>query len=171
MRPSATPLITTDLIQRRIAEMGDEISAAHGGEPLLLLAVLKGSFLFAADLSRALRMPLQIDFIRARSYAGTESTGAPALSWTGDALAGRHVLLVEDILDTGLTAAAIVAWAQAQGPATLRICTLLDKPTRRRTPITADYTGFVIPDLFVVGYGLDYEEEFRNLPAIHTLEI
>ena len=170
MRPSHTPIIDVPALEARVNELAAEITGDYTGCPLHLLVVLKGGFIFAADLSRALRIPHTLDFIRATSYTGTESSGQPEITWTGQSLTDLHVLLVEDILDTGLTAVHLLQWVQAQHPASLNICTLLDKPARRKVPIAAHYTGFTIPDHFVIGYGLDHDQHYRHLPAIHTLQ-
>ena len=135
------------------------------------MAVLKGSVFFAADLMRRITRPLQVDFIRAKSYDGTESTGKVLFSVLPETpLKDRHVIVVEDILDTGRTSSAILKWVRSQHPASVALCALLDKPDRRVKKLTADYCGFTIANHFVVGYGLDYNERYRNLPEIRALE-
>lgn len=173
MRPSDTPLIDSGALRRRVAELAAEIGASYARyeEPPILLTVLKGAAFFAADLARAMARPVEMDFVRVQSYEGASSTGTVTfLHYPESALRGRHVLIVEDILDTGRTARAIVDWLQTQELASLRLCTLLDKPSRRLTPLHAEHVGFTIPNQFVIGYGLDYDERYRNLPAIHVLE-
>lgn len=170
MRLSDTPLIDAVRIAARVRQLANEISADYAQSEIVLLTVLKGSFLFAADLLRALSIGATIDFVQARSYDGTNSTGEVHFLYLPEtAIAGKHVLIVEDILDTGRTAAAILEHIAALGPASVRLCALLDKPARRVTAVSADYVGFPIGDEFVVGYGLDYEERYRELPAVYTL--
>lgn len=165
------PLVSAAAIQARIGELAFEIEADFGGSPLALVCVLKGGLFFAADLLRQLSMPVSLDFIRAQSYAGRHSKGTVEVSlWPSIPLHGEAVLIVEDILDTGRTTDALMTRLRELRPARLALCTLLDKPSRRIFPIKADYVGFTIPDRFVVGYGLDCDERYRNLPAIHALE-
>ncbi|MBI2435136.1 MAG: hypoxanthine phosphoribosyltransferase [Candidatus Hydrogenedentes bacterium] len=172
MKLSETPFISVHEIQERVADLAEIISQNYAQRELLLVTVLKGSAVFAADLMRALNRPLQLDYVRVRSYNGGESTGAHVFTLLPEApLAGQHVLVVEDILDTGLTATAILERLRAAGPASLALCTLLDKPSRRRVAITADYVGFTIDEIFVVGYGLDYNERFRELPDLRVLTL
>lgn len=171
MRVSDEPFISAEHVQRRVRELGEEINADFDGQELVLVIVLKGAIVFASDLMRHLRMPVRLEFMHARSYKGTESTGKVELcSYTGESVSGKNVLLVEDILDTGRTLPAVVAYLREQSPARLAVCALLDKPARRETDAAADYVGFTIEDAFVVGYGLDYEQHFRQLPAIHVME-
>jgi len=171
MRLSAKPVLDAARIAGKCVELGRTLAEAYRGKHPVLLVALKGAAPFAMDLARAMDIPLEIDFIRARSYAGTASTGAVTLSCLPEIpLRNRHVLVVEDIFDTGLTAAAILERVRAEKPASLAMCALLDKDVPRRAEVTLDYRGFRIPNLFVVGYGLDYNEAYRNLPAIHTLE-
>lgn len=171
MRLSKEALVSRDRIDGRIVALAHSIDKDYADRDLVVLCVLKGAAPFTMALMQRLRVPVTLDFVRAKSYEGTESTGTVTLHYTPDTpLAGREVLLVEDILDTGRTAIALLEWTRAQGPASVRVCTLLDKPTRRVVDITADYTGFQIDDAFVVGFGLDYEEQYRNLKDIRTLE-
>ncbi|MCP4645458.1 MAG: hypoxanthine phosphoribosyltransferase [bacterium] len=171
MRISDTPLIAADVIRARISELARELSAAHGKSPVVFVVVLKGAIVFASDLARAMPGSITLEFVRARSYVGTESTGHVDITDLMDEpVTGKHVVLVEDILDTGRTTSAIMDHLRAQKPARLGLCVLLDKPSRRVVPMTADHAGFTIEDRFVVGYGLDYEEEYRHLPAVHVLE-
>lgn len=171
MRLSAQPLLDAGVIRARVAALGEAITADFSGEAVLLLAVLKGAIVFAADLMREIHLDAEVDFIGVRSYSGTVSQGR--LEWTlrpGTALRDRNVVLVEDILDTGRTSSALIDWLKGQDTATVSLCVLLDKPSRRVLPVTPDYTGFTIEDRFVVGYGLDYNERYRQLPCIYTLE-
>jgi len=171
MRLSERPLIAADTIQARVRELGERINADYAGRELVVVVVLKGGLLFAADLLRALRVPLSLEYVRAKSYDGDSSQGAVELKVLPEQpLAGKHVLFVEDILDTGRTTAAVLEIAQQANAASIRLCVLLDKPSRRATPVHADYVGFTIGDRFVVGYGLDHNERHRELPAIHVME-
>ena len=161
-------LYTRQRIADRVAEMGAEITRDLNGEPLVMIGVLKGAAYFLADLSRAIRADATFDFVAVSSYGkGQRSSGAVKLIKDLDqSIEGKNVLVVEDILDTGLTLAYLRKLFQQQRPKTLRIATLLDKPSRRVEKIEADYVGFAIPDLFVIGYGMDYAERYRNLPDI-----
>lgn len=171
MRLSDDALIARAAIAERIVALAEEIARDYAGKEPVLLCVLKGAVPFATALMQELQLPVVIDFIRAKSYEGTASSGTVTLHYTPDTpLAGRDVLLVEDILDTGRTAIALLEWTRAQGAASVRVCALLDKPSRREMAIKGDYVGFAIADAFVVGYGLDYEERFRELPDIRILE-
>lgn len=168
--PVSEILYSAGQIAARVQTLAAEIDARYAGTELLLLAVLKGAAPFAADLMRHLHTPVRLDFIRARSYQGTASTGTVTITCYPEiSLKDRHVLLVEDILDTGRTAAVLCAWVQSQAPASCAVCAFLDKPSRRTAPIHADFHGFTIPDLFVVGYGLDLDERYRELPDIRAL--
>jgi hypoxanthine phosphoribosyltransferase len=168
--PTLEPLIPADQIAARIATLADEIRARHHDHPLLLVGVMKGSFLFHADLVRALHdLDVRIDFLGVHSYAGTSSTGAVRL--TNDlkhSIDGQHVVLVEDIVDTGLTMRFLFDHLSRHSPASLEVATLLDKPSRRKVEFIPDYIGFSIPDAFVVGYGLDLDERYRNLPDVRV---
>jgi hypoxanthine phosphoribosyltransferase len=171
MRLSPDPLLTAEQVRRRVNELADRISEDNAGRSLMLIAVLKGGTIFAADLMRRLTIPVSLDFIRARSYQGTQSQGRVDFTFLPEQqVRDRHVLVVEDILDTGVTAAGILRRLEAEQPASLALCTLLDKPSRRTTGVHADYVGFTIGDHFVVGYGLDYEERGRELPDIYILQ-
>jgi len=165
-------LLTESQIQARVAELGAQISADMAGRQLTLVSVLKGSLPFMADLMRALDLPLRIDLMEVSSYgdASTESSGlVRILKDLSSSIEGEDVLIVEDIIDTGLTLNYLVRYLRGKRPASLRICTLLDKPARRLVEIDVDYTGFTIPDQFVVGYGLDYGELYRNLRFVGVL--
>jgi hypoxanthine phosphoribosyltransferase len=164
-------LIPSDRLQARIEELGAEISRDYEGKDLLLLSVLKGSVLFLSDLMRRITVPHAIDFMATSSYgAGMESSGVVRILKDLDApIEGRNELIVEDIIDTGRTLEYLVRILQARAPRSLRICTLLDKASRREVQVPVDYTGFEIPDRFVFGYGLDYAELYRNLPYVAVL--
>jgi hypoxanthine phosphoribosyltransferase len=164
-------LIDAETLQERVRELGAEIAADYADRDLLLLCLLKGGIYFTADLSRAIDLPITVDFVRARSYAGIESSGEVKLSWIdGLEIAGRDVLIVEDIVDTGLTLIEIREALVAKGAASLAICALLYKEKRLAHPFPVRYIGFAIEDVFVVGYGLDYDERFRNLPHIAVFQ-
>lgn len=164
-------LIDEQTLQARIRELGQEISADYAERDLVILCLLKGGIYFTVDLTRAIDIPITLEFVRARSYQGAESTGKVELSWIdGLDIAGRDVLIVEDIVDTGLTLVEIWDALRAKGPQTLEICGLLYKEKRLAHPFPIRYIGFAIEDVFVVGYGLDYDERFRNLPRIAVFE-
>ena len=165
-------LLEEDRIQARVRELGAQISADYGGRSLTLVSVLKGSLPFMADLMRAITRPLRIELMEVSSYGGatTESSGlVRILKDLSTSIEGEDVLICEDIIDTGLTLNYLVRYLGGKRPASLKICTLLDKPARRLVEIPVDYTGFTIPDQFVVGYGLDYGELYRNLRFVGVL--
>lgn len=164
-------LIPEDRLQQRITELGAQISRDYAGEDLLLLAVLKGSVLFLSDLMRHITIPHAVDFMATSSYgASTESSGiVRILKDLDEPIQGRNVLIVEDIIDTGHTLNYLLLLLRARMPKSLRICTLLNKPDRREVNVHVDYIGFDIPNEFVLGYGLDYDELYRNLPYIAVL--
>lgn len=164
-------LLTEDQIQARVADLGAQLNADYAGLEPVLISVLKGSIVFLADLVRSMELPLSIDIMEVSSYgAATETSGqVRILKDLSNPIEGRHVLVVEDIIDTGLTLNYLLRYLREKGPASLRICCLLDKPARRLTEIPIDYVGFTIPDRFVVGYGLDYGERYRNLPYVGVL--
>ena len=165
-------LLTEAQIAEKVAELGRRISADYAGRRLTLVSVLKGSLPFMADLMRQISLPLRIDLMEVSSYGGTatESSGlVRILKDLSAPIEGRDVLLVEDIIDTGLTLNYLIRYLRGKNPASLRICTLLDKPARRLVDIQVDYRGFEIPDQFVVGYGLDYGERYRNLRFVGVL--
>ena len=165
-------LLTEDQLEQRIKELGAEITRDYQGKELVLAAVLRGSYVFMADLTRAIDLPLTVDFMAVSSYgAGTVSSGQVEIKKDlSDPIEGKNLLIIEDILDSGNTLYYLMDVLSARHPASIRICTLLDKPERRVKPIKADYAGFVIPDAFVVGYGLDYAEKYRNLPYVGVLK-
>jgi hypoxanthine phosphoribosyltransferase len=170
--PNLEILITTDQLQSRIREMGAEITRDYANRRPELICVLKGATLFMSDLMRAIDLNLSIDFIAVSSYGkGKNSTGeVKIVKDLDEPLEGRDIILVEDILDTGLTLNYLVNNFRSRGATSIRIATLLNKPDRRRIAVTPDYCGFTIPDKFVVGYGLDYNERYRNLPYIGVVK-
>jgi hypoxanthine phosphoribosyltransferase len=168
----ADVLLSEDTIQAKVAELGQRITADYTGRELTLVSVLKGSLPFMADLMRHVGLPLTIDLMEVSSYGGsmTETSGlVRIIKDLSASIDGREVLLVEDIIDTGLTLNYLMRYLRGKNPASLRICTLLDKPARRLVEIPVDYVGFTIPDQFVVGYGLDYGEHYRNLRYVGVL--
>jgi hypoxanthine phosphoribosyltransferase len=165
-------LFTPEQLAARIRELGAEIERDYAGKELVLVGVLKGAFLFVADLARSVDLPLTIDFVGLSSYGeATESSGVVKI--TSDLtkpIAGKHVVVVEDIIDTGLTMRYLLDNLRTRHPASVKVCSLLHKPSRARTKIDIDYCGFTVPDLFVVGYGLDAAEKFRNVPFIGVVK-
>jgi len=168
----ASVLITEEEIRTRVADLGRRISEDYEGKELTLVSVLKGSLPFMADLMRAITIPVAIDLMEVSSYGtATESSGlVRILKDLSSSIDGRDVLIVEDIIDTGLTLNYLVRYLRGKNPRSLRICALVDKPARRLVDIPIDYRGFEIPDQFVIGYGLDYGEYYRNLPFIGVLK-
>jgi hypoxanthine phosphoribosyltransferase len=164
-------LLSGEEVQARVAELGAQLAADYEGREPVLVSVLKGSIIFLADLVRAMPIPLSIDLMEVSSYGtSTESSGqVRILKDLSTSIEGREVLVVEDIIDTGLTLNYLLRYLHDKGPASIRICCLLDKPARRLAPIEIDYRGFTIADRFVIGYGLDYGERYRNLPYIGVL--
>lgn len=165
-------LFTEEQLATRIREMAEEINRDYAGKAPLLVGVLRGSFVFMADLVRGINLPITMDFLSASSYgSGTVSSGLLDIRLDiTETVAGRDVILIEDILDTGNTLSKLVAELNTRSPASLKLCTLLDKPSRRTRPIEADYVGFRIPDAFVVGFGLDFDQKYRQLPYIGILK-
>ncbi len=164
-------LLTHEQIEARVAELGAQLAADYADRNPVLVSVLKGSIIFLADLVRAMDVPLAIDLMEVSSYgAATESSGqVRILKDLSGSIEGRHVIVVEDIIDTGLTLNYLLRYLEDRGPSSIRVCCLLDKPARRLASIDIDYRGFTIPDRFVIGYGLDYDERYRNLPYIGVL--
>ena len=165
-------LVSEAEIAAKVTELGARIATDYRGRPITLVSVLKGSLPFMADLMRAIDLPLRIDLMEVSSYGGsaTESSGlVRILKDLSASIEGEDVLIVEDIIDTGLTLNYLIRYLRGKNPASLRICTLLDKPARRLVEIPVDYIGFTIPDQFVVGYGLDYGERYRNLRYVGVL--
>ena len=168
-----TVLVTEEQLKAKVAELGAQISRDYAGKDLLLVSILKGAVVFMADLMRAVTIHCSIDFMVVSSYGGTntQTTGLVKIVKDLDAdLTGRDVLIVEDVLDTGVTLSHLVSMLKMRNPNSVRICAILDKPARRKTDIAADYRGFEVPDAFVVGYGLDYDEKYRNLPYVGVLK-
>lgn len=165
-------LLTEGQLQERVGQMGEEISRDYAGKNLLLVSVLKGSVVLMADLMRAISVRCKIDFLAVSSYGSSTRTSGNVklLKDLDHPVDGMDILLVEDILDSGLTLHYIREMLDTRGAASIKICTLLDKPERRKADIHADYVGFTVPDAFVVGYGLDYAEKYRNLPYIGILK-
>jgi len=165
-------MLSSEQIAARVGELGAQITRDYAGRDLVLVCVLKGSFVFAADLARAIDLPLRIDFLGVRSYGqGTATTGVVQITQDlARPIDHEDVLLVEDIVDTGLTMAHLVELLRTRGPTSVRICALLHKPARARVAVAIDYLGFTIEDRFVVGYGLDLDDRYRNLPYVGVVE-
>ena len=165
-------LISKEVLSQKVQEIGAQISKDYEGKNLMMVSVLKGSVVFMADLMRAVTVPAEIDFMSVSSYGtGAKTSGVVKIIKDLDIeLAGRDLLIVEDILDSGLTLSYIKKILMERGPRSIKICTLLDKPERRKADVFADYSGFEVPDEFVVGYGLDFAEKYRNLPYIGVLK-
>jgi len=165
-------LLTEERIQKRVKELADQISRDYQGKEVVLLCILKGACIFFADLARAMTIHMQMDFMGISSYGDAQKTsGIVRISKDMDtSITGRHVIIAEDIMDSGLTLTYLTQLLSSRNPASLRICCLLDKPERRECEITPDYCGFIIPNKFVVGYGLDYCGEYRNLPYVGVLK-
>lgn len=165
-------LISQGQLEAKIAELGARITADYAGKDLLLVGVLKGALLFIVDLARAIDLPLEMDFMAISSYgAATETSGVVRiLKDLETSIENRHVVIVEDIIDSGLTLTYIMDHLRHRGPASLQICALLNKPSRHRVDVVIDYPGFDVPDEFVVGYGLDYRQRYRNMPFVGVLK-
>ena len=165
-------LIDEKKVQARVRELGAEITRDYQGKELTLVCVLKGSTFFAMDLARAIDLPVEMEFLGVSSYqGGTETTGEVRITTdVSKPMAGKHLLIIEDIIDTGLTMSFLLENLRARHPATLKVASLLEKPSRARTKVAIDYKGFVIDDVFVVGYGLDYAEKYRNIPFIGVMK-
>ena len=164
-------LISEEEIQKKVAEMGKKISEDFRDKDPLFVGVLKGCFIFMADLMRYVDIRCSMDFMAVSSYSGTSSTGAVKINKDlSEDIEGRHVIIVEDILDSGVTLSYLKQYLMVRKPAFISIATLMDKPARRKADVYADYSCFEIPDAFVVGYGLDYNERYRNLPYIGVLK-
>lgn len=172
-RSTGKPMITAEQIARRVKRLGRKISETYADidTPLVMVVILKGATVFAADLLRSLTIPAELEFVRASSYpTGTSSNGRLRLAHMVEGpLVGRHVLLVEDIIDSGVTVNAVRRRIERLGAASVRLAALLDRPARRQVEVKIDFTGFVIPDRFVIGYGLDYAGLYRELPHIYSL--
>ena len=165
-------LISEKEIHDKVKELGAKISADYAGKNLMMVSVLKGSVVFMADLMRAITIPCEIDFMSVSSYGSDVKTSGVVkiIKDLDQELAGKDLLIVEDILDSGMTLSYITGLLKQRGPSSICLCTLLDKPERRQAEVSADYFGFVVPDEFVVGYGLDYAEKYRNLPYVGILK-
>ncbi len=165
-------MISEAEIAKRVKELGEQIAADYRGKNLVLVAVLKGSFVFTADLSRAVDVPMRIEFLGVRSYGeGTTTSGVVQITQDlSRPIEGEDVLIVEDIVDTGLTIAHLLDLFRTRRPNSIKVCALLHKPSRTRIQVPVDYLGFTIEDKFVVGYGLDWGEKYRNLPSISVVE-
>ena len=168
-----TVLVSEEQLKAKVAELGAQISRDYAGKNLVLVSILKGSVVFMADLMRAVSIPCNIDFMVVSSYGGSNTTTSGLVKIIKDLdgdLSGKDVLIVEDILDTGVTLSNLVPMLKMRNPNSVKICTILDKPSRRKANIQPDYEGFQGPDEFVVGYGLDYDEKYRNLPYVGVLK-
>lgn len=164
-------LITEDEIREKVSRIGAQISKDYEGKDPIFVGVLKGCFIFMADLMRFVTVRCSMDFIAVSSYKGTTSTGAVKINKDlGESIEGRHVIIVEDILDSGVTLNYLKNYLMVRKPASIAVATLMDKPSRRKADIYADYSCFEVPDAFVVGYGLDYNQRYRNLPYIGVLK-
>ena len=164
-------LISEEEIEAKVAEIGRKISEDFRGKDPIFVGVLKGCFIFMADLMRHVDINCSMDFMAVSSYSGTSSTGAVKINKDlGQDIEGRHIIIVEDILDSGVTLNYLTRYLLNRRPASISIATLMDKPSRRKAPVYADYSCFEVPDAFVVGYGLDYNEHYRNLPYIGILK-
>ncbi len=172
MKDKISVLIPEEEVNRRIAELGEEISREFAGEAVHLICILKGSIFFTCELAKRITVPVTIDFMRVASYGdGTKSSGIVRLSKDlDDSIEGKNVIVIEDIIDTGRTLTYLMGLLSQRKPKVMKLCTLLSKPARRVVEIEGDYTGFEIPDKFVIGYGLDYAEHYRNLPYIGVID-
>ncbi len=167
-----TVLLTQEQIWQRTKELGKEISRDYAGEEVILIGTLKGAVMFMADLMKNIALDIQIDFISASSYgSGTISSGSVKIKKDIEIdITGKNVIIIEDIIDTGNTLKYLKEYFLSKNPKSLKICTLLDKPSRRQADVTGDYIGFTVEDLFIIGYGLDFDQKYRNLPYISYLE-
>ena len=165
-------LLTEGDVDTRIAEIGADISKDYEGQSVTLVCILKGATFFACELAKRITIPVEMEFMRCSSYGNkTESSGDVKITQDLDSpIRGKNVIVVEDIIDSGRTLSSLFKVLNSRGPASLRLCSLLDKPDRRVTEVKVDYTGFEIPDVFVVGYGLDYAQKYRNLPYIGVVK-
>jgi len=165
-------LLSAEELAKRIEEIGAQITADYAGKEILMIGVLRGAVIFMADLARAIKVPVAIDFMAVSSYgAGVSSSGVVRiLKDLDENVEGKHILVVEDIIDSGLTLNYLLDNLKSRHPASIKLCTLLNKPERRKVNVKIDYNGFNVPDYFVIGYGLDYAEKYRNLPFIGILK-
>ncbi|MBI3808908.1 MAG: hypoxanthine phosphoribosyltransferase [Nitrospirae bacterium] len=166
------PIVTQEAMRARIRELGRQITADYAQKDLIMIGILKGAYAFYADLARAIRLPLKVDFLVVSSYAGEAGSSGKirVLTELTEDIAGRDVLLVEDIVDSGCTVQHIRKTLGAKQPKSIKVCALLSKPARRQVEVVVDYVGFSIPNKFVVGYGLDYRQKYRNLPYLAVLD-
>ena len=173
MSETVRVMLEEDVVNKRIAELGEALSKEFEGENLHLICILKGSIFFTCELAKRITVPVTMDFMSVSSYgSGTTSSGNVIIKKDLDEdIAGKNVVVIEDIIDTGRTLESLLKLLKKRNPKTLKLCTLLDKPDRRIADVSVDYTGFVIPDEFVVGYGLDYDQRYRNLPYVCILEL
>lgn len=171
-QPQIKILISRDEIAKAVARLASEIKRDYQGKQPLLIGVLKGSFMFTADLIRQLDLPLELDFIRLSSYGDARESSGKVRMVQGlkTPIKGRDILVIEDIVDTGITTSFLLDYLRKKKPASLKLCALTDKPSRHRVPVSIDYLGFTVPDKFIVGYGIDFDEKFRYLPHIYALE-
>jgi hypoxanthine phosphoribosyltransferase len=164
-------LFSEEQLKQRISEMGAEITEDYAGKEILMIGVLRGAVLFMGDLARAVKVPVALDFMAVSSYVGTNSSGVVRiLKDLDEDIKDKHVLVVEDIIDSGLTLKYLLENLKSRNPASIKLCTLLNKPERRKVDVHIDYNGYDVPDYFVIGYGLDYNERYRNLPFIGILK-
>jgi hypoxanthine phosphoribosyltransferase len=166
------PIVTQEEMRTRIKELGRQISADYADKDLILVGILKGAYAFYADLARAIRVPLRVDFLVVTSY-GSKARSSGKVKMVTDLtedIAGRDVLLVEDIVDSGFTVQYLIKTLSRRKPKSIKVCTLLSKPERRKVDVPVDYVGFKIPNKYVVGYGLDYQQKYRNLPYLAVLD-
>lgn len=166
-------LLTEEEVDKKIQEIGEQISKDYAGEQVHLVCVLRGGAFFMCELAKRITIPVSLDFMSVSSYGGdTKSSGVVKIvKDLDDSLAGKNVIVVEDIVDSGRTLSYLLEMLNDRGPKSMKLCTLLDKPDRRVVDVNVDYTGFQIPDEFVVGYGLDYDQKYRNLPYIGIVEL
>ncbi len=173
MADRVSVLLSEEEVGKRIKELAAQISADYAGEEVLLICILKGSIFFTTELAKHLDVPVKFDFMSVSSYGdGTVSSGrVKIIKDLDDSIEGKNVIVIEDIIDSGRTLHHLLALLGVRSPKTLKLCTLLDKPDRREIDVHVDYTGFKIPDAFVVGYGLDYKQQYRNLPYVGVLHL
>ena len=173
MSETVRVMLEEDVVNKRIAELAKALSEEFEGEQLHLICILKGSIFFTCELAKRITVPVTMDFMSVSSYgSGTTSSGNVIIKKDLDEdIEGKNVVVIEDIIDTGRTLASLLKLLEKRNPKKLKLCTLLDKPDRRIADVSVDYTGFVIPDEFVVGYGLDYDQRYRNLPYVGILEL
>ena len=167
------PIVTQEEMRTRIRELGKQIANDYAGKDLVLIGVLKGAYAFYADLARAIRIPMRVDFLIVTSYGGQSKTSGKVkvITELTEDIKGKDVLLVEDIVDSGLTVQYLMKTLSQQKPKSIKVCTLLSKPERRTIDVPLEYIGFKIPNKYVVGYGLDYQQKYRNLPYLAVLDI